>query len=114
MPLNQFAFIVGRNIQDNILLSRELHNYHKGEALARWVAKVDLKKAYDSVHWETIEFNLRRIGVSDKIVNWIMVCVNLPSFYVMINGAPYSYFRGKRRISCSLIFLFLLWNCFRI
>lgn len=50
ISLNQSAFIVGRRIQDNILLAHELlHNYHREEGRQRLVVKVDLRKAYDFV-----------------------------------------------------------------
>lgn len=61
---NQSAFITGKHIQYNILLSHELfHNYHWGDGLPRWVAMVDLRKACDSMRWEAVEFALYRIGV---------------------------------------------------
>lgn len=99
VSLNQSAFVLGRHIQNNILLSQEiLHNYHRDEGLPRWAAKVDLRKAYDSVRWEVVEFVLKWIGVPSKFVSWIMTCVSTASYSIMLNGAPYGYFCGKRGI----------------
>lgn len=66
---NQSAFISGRHIQDNILMSHKiLHGYHKNEGKPRGAVKVDMRKAYDTVRWEAIEFTLRRIGLPNKFM----------------------------------------------
>ncbi|GJT02020.1 hypothetical protein Tco_0823189 [Tanacetum coccineum] len=47
---NQSAFIPGRSIADNILLTQELmHNYHLDRGPPRCAFKVDIQKAYDTV-----------------------------------------------------------------
>ncbi|GJT22461.1 hypothetical protein Tco_0892398 [Tanacetum coccineum] len=52
VSLNQSAFVLGRRISDNILLSQELmHNYHLDRGPARCAFKVDIQKAYDTVDW---------------------------------------------------------------
>lgn len=71
-----------------------LHNYHRGEGPPGWVAKVDLKKLYDLIRWEVV----RRMGVPEKFVKWVMLCVMTPIYSVMVNRAPYDHFRGKREI----------------
>ncbi|GKB00420.1 polypyrimidine tract-binding protein homolog 2 isoform X1, partial [Tanacetum coccineum] len=49
---NQSAFVPGRSIADNILLTHELmHNYHLDRGVARCAFKVDIQKAYDTVDW---------------------------------------------------------------
>ncbi|GJY18586.1 polypyrimidine tract-binding protein homolog 2 isoform X1 [Tanacetum coccineum] len=49
---NQSAFIPGRRISDNILLTHEImKNYHLSRGLPRCAFKVDIKKAYDTVDW---------------------------------------------------------------
>lgn len=60
---NLSAFISRRYIQDNILLSHEiLHGYHNNKGPKRCTVKVDLRKAYDTVRWEEIDFVLNKIG----------------------------------------------------
>ncbi|GJU60592.1 sugar transport protein 13 [Tanacetum coccineum] len=47
---NQSAFVPGRSISDNILLTHELmHNYHLDRGEPRCAFKVDIQKAYDTV-----------------------------------------------------------------
>nr|GEY81380.1 hypothetical protein [Tanacetum cinerariifolium] len=49
---NQSAFVPGRRISDNILLTQELmHNYHQDHGQPRCAFKVDIQKAYDTVDW---------------------------------------------------------------
>ncbi|GJV95421.1 hypothetical protein Tco_1546998, partial [Tanacetum coccineum] len=49
---NQSAFVLGRSITDNILLTQELmNNYHLDRGLPRCAFKVDIQKAYDTVDW---------------------------------------------------------------
>ncbi|GJW77890.1 hypothetical protein Tco_0139572 [Tanacetum coccineum] len=52
VSLNQSAFVPGRRISDNILLTQELmHNYHLDRGPPRCAFKVDIQKAYDTVDW---------------------------------------------------------------
>ncbi|GKB31830.1 sodium/hydrogen exchanger 6 [Tanacetum coccineum] len=47
---NQYAFVPGRHILDNILITQELmHNYHQNRGPPRCAFKVDIQKAYDTV-----------------------------------------------------------------
>ncbi|GJX13355.1 hypothetical protein Tco_0205113, partial [Tanacetum coccineum] len=49
---NQSAFVPGRSIADNVLLTQELmHNYHLDRGTPRCAFKVDIQKAYDTVDW---------------------------------------------------------------
>ena len=50
VDLKQAAFIPGRKISDNILLTQEImHNYHLHRGPPRCAFKVDIQKAYDTV-----------------------------------------------------------------
>nr|GEV58790.1 hypothetical protein [Tanacetum cinerariifolium] len=47
---NQSAFVLGRLITDNILITQELmHHYHRNRGPPRCAFKVDIQKAYDTV-----------------------------------------------------------------
>ncbi|GKA61099.1 hypothetical protein Tco_0760506 [Tanacetum coccineum] len=73
---NQSAFIPGRNILDNILLTQELmHNYHLDRGTPRCAFKVDIQKAYDTVDWEFLREVLIGFGFHTRMVSWIMECV---------------------------------------
>ncbi|MFS7946370.1 putative RNA-directed DNA polymerase [Helianthus anomalus] len=95
--INQSAFIPGRKISDNILLTQELmHNYHLNRGPPRCAFKIDIQKAYDTVSWQFLESILHTFGFHHKMVNWIMTCVTTVSYSLSINGELHGYFAGKR------------------
>ena len=93
----QTAFISGRRISDNILLSQELmKGYHKSTGPARCAMKVDLMKAYDSVRWDFVDAMLIKMGFPRTVIDWIMVCVTSCQFSINVNGELAGYFQGGR------------------
>ncbi|CAH1443919.1 unnamed protein product [Lactuca virosa] len=102
---NQSAFIPGRTILDNILLSQELvRGYHIDRGFARCAMKINIQKAYDTVNWMFLQFILKEFGFHDSMIVWIMSCVTTSSFMVNINGSFHGFFKGKRglRQGCPL------------
>ncbi|GKE88177.1 reverse transcriptase domain-containing protein [Tanacetum coccineum] len=94
---NQSAFVLGRIISKNILLTQELrHNYHLDRGPPRCAFKVDIQKAYDTVDWVFLKDVLIGFGFHDRMIGWIMKCVSSTSFYLSINGVLHGYFKGKR------------------
>nr|GEZ39445.1 hypothetical protein [Tanacetum cinerariifolium] len=99
VSLNQFAFVSGRRIFDNILLIQELmHNYHLDRGVPRCAFKVDIQKAYDTVDWNFLRSVLGSFGFHTRIIGWIMECVTSTSFSISINGCLHGYFKGKRSL----------------
>jgi len=66
----QSAFVPGRSIHDNILLTHEiLYKFKKCQTKTAWVAmKLDMEKAYDWLEWDFIEHCLHELGFHSK---WI-------------------------------------------
>ncbi|GJX00618.1 putative RNA-directed DNA polymerase [Tanacetum coccineum] len=94
---NQSAFVPGRSIADNVLLTQELmHNYHLDRGVPRCAFKVDIQKAYDTVDWDFLKQVLLCFGFHVKMVDWIMECVSTTSFSISINGSLHGYFKGRR------------------
>ncbi|KAJ0453055.1 putative RNA-directed DNA polymerase [Helianthus annuus] len=97
VSINQSAFVPGRKISDNILLTQELmHNYHTNRGPSRCALKIDIQKAYDTVNWSFLETVLTRFGFHRKMVKWIMTCVSTVSYSLCINGNIHGFFYGKR------------------
>ncbi|GJV54642.1 sugar transport protein 13 [Tanacetum coccineum] len=93
----QSAFIPGRSITDNILLTQELmYNYHLERGTPRCAFKVDIQKAYDIVDWDFLRIILLGFGFHQKMVSWIMECVTSTSYSICVNGSLHGYFKGKR------------------
>lgn len=60
---NQSAFIHGRRIVDNILLAHDVvKDYHKPTGKLRCAIKIDLKKTFDSFHWDFFLNTLSAMG----------------------------------------------------
>lgn len=94
---NQAAFVQGRSITTNILICQDLvRNYHRRGGPPRCMMKIDLRKAYDTVHWGFLESVLKGLNFPSCLVQWIMVCLGSAKFSVILNGLPYGYFPGKR------------------
>ncbi|GKE36304.1 putative RNA-directed DNA polymerase, eukaryota, reverse transcriptase zinc-binding domain protein, partial [Tanacetum coccineum] len=94
---NQYAFVPGRRITDNILLSQELmHNYHLDRGPPRCAFKLDIQKAYDTVDWGFLREILIGFGFHSRMIGWIMECVSSTSFSISINGTLHGYFKGER------------------
>ncbi|GJW33276.1 hypothetical protein Tco_0053308 [Tanacetum coccineum] len=94
---NQSAFVSGRSIADNILLTQELmHNYHLDRGSSRCAFKVDIQKSYDTVDWGFLKEVLVGFGFHARMIGWIMECVTTTSFSISISGSLHGFFKGKR------------------
>lgn len=105
VSLNQSAFVKDRILMENVLLASELvKNYHKDSVTARCAVKIDISKAFDSVQWPFLLSVLEAMGLPEKFILWIKKCIELASFSIQINGELAGYFNSKRglRQGCSL------------
>ena len=94
---SQSAFVKGRSIADNILITQELMvNYHRDKGPPRCALKVDLKKAYDTISWSCILGILRAMGTPVYLLDCIKACITTPSFSVSVNGELAGFFASKR------------------
>ncbi|GKE07786.1 RNA-directed DNA polymerase, eukaryota, reverse transcriptase zinc-binding domain protein [Tanacetum coccineum] len=60
---NQSAFVPGRHIQDNILITQELlRGYNRKNRPKRCAMKIDIQKAYDTVNWDFLNETLEVHG----------------------------------------------------
>ncbi|GJT71235.1 RNA-directed DNA polymerase, eukaryota, reverse transcriptase zinc-binding domain protein [Tanacetum coccineum] len=99
VQINQSAFIPGRVIQDNIMLSQEiLRGYGRKTRPKRCAMKIDLQKAYDTISWNFLEAILKNFSFHHIMVRWIMKCVQTAGFSICINGERHGYFKGGRGI----------------
>ena len=95
----QTAFVQGRNIADNILLTQELmKNYHLDSGLPRCALKIDLKKAYDSISWDCILDILSAMGTPATLFRCIKACITTPMFSISVNGELTGFFASKRGV----------------
>ncbi|GJT06737.1 hypothetical protein Tco_0841199 [Tanacetum coccineum] len=108
VSINQSAFVSGRRISDNILLTPEfMRTYHCKRGPPRCAFKVDIQKAYDMVNWGFLRSILAGFGFHPTMVECIMVCVSTTSYSVCINGDMYGWFnecKSQRNFS-TIIFV---------
>ncbi|KAL0285317.1 UNVERIFIED_CONTAM: hypothetical protein Sradi_7176800 [Sesamum radiatum] len=84
---SQNAFVPGRSIADNILLAQELlAGYNQVKLPNRCTIKVDIQKAYDSVHWDFILESLNIFNFPTRFISWVEQCMTTASFSVALNG----------------------------
>ena len=94
---SQFAFVHGRSIADNVLITQDLmHNYHRNNGRPRCALKIDIKKAYDTIGWSCVIDILSRLGTPANILKCIKACITTPSFSVAVNGELAGFFASKR------------------
>ncbi|XP_074293053.1 uncharacterized protein LOC141619954 [Silene latifolia] len=92
----QAAFIKGRNIHGNIMMSQSLvKGYGRKYLTPRCLVKVDIRKAFDSLQWDFIQQMLHALKFPDIFVKWIMGCITSSWFSIKINGSVHGFFKGK-------------------
>lgn len=86
---NQSAFVLGRLITDNILLSSEVfHCLHHNHAKRRgyMTLKLDMSKAYDRMEWDYIACVMIKIGFPAVWTDHVMKCVTTVRYSFLVNG----------------------------
>lgn len=97
----QGAFVLGRLITDNVIISHELVHALRtnGPAAAEYMAiKTDMSKAYDRVEWCFLEKLMVKLGFNSKWVSWIMRCVTSVTYSVLVNERAHGFIKPERGI----------------
>ncbi|PKU86740.1 Putative ribonuclease H protein [Dendrobium catenatum] len=102
---NQAGFVKSRVSTDNILLASDLLSYAgKKRGCNFFCAKLDIKKAFDSVCREFLLERMLQKGFPSLFVNWIKACIMNVNFSILINGSLEGYFSSSAglRQGCPL------------
>ncbi|XP_020258895.1 uncharacterized protein LOC109835329 [Asparagus officinalis] len=88
------AFVKGRQISSDILLTHELvKNYNTKHISPRVMLNIDIKKAFDIISWKFLKEMLIGLGFLDAIIKWIMACITSPKYSIALNGSLHGYFK---------------------
>ena len=109
----QLAFLKGRSIHDNTVLTHEIFHSmkHKQGRKGLMAVKLDIEKAFDSMEWGFLLEIIKLLGFSSIWINWIYQCISTSSFSILPDGSPFGFFQpshGLRQGDPLSPFLFIL------
>lgn len=86
---NQSAFIPGRVISGNVLITHEVLHYLKISGATKhctMVVKTDINKAYVRLEWSFIREVLERLGFHPTWINWMLQCISTVTYSFLLNN----------------------------
>jgi hypothetical protein len=100
----------GRQIHEAIGVAQEVMHFIKTEKLKGAMFNIDLSKAYDTISWLYIRLLLTHLSFEVPFIKWVMSCITIVSFAVLINEIASPFFQVERGIreGCLLSPLFFM------
>jgi len=84
---SQSAFIQQRELSYNIMICQDvMRGYHRKHLSPRRMMKVDLHKAFDSIHWDFLRELLTALKFPKIFFTWVLSCMTNMQFIINLNG----------------------------
>jgi mannosylglycoprotein endo-beta-mannosidase len=92
----QSTFIKGRSIQDNFqYVQGAVNHFHKTKTPMLFL-KLDITKAFDSVHWEYLLDVMEKVGFGQRWRDIISILWGCTTSRILLNGIPGQPIRHRR------------------
>jgi mannosylglycoprotein endo-beta-mannosidase len=92
----QSAFIRPRSIEDNFLFTQNfVKDLHRKKQPGLFL-KLDIDKAFDTVHWDYLLEVLQQLGFGTRWCGWVPNLLAASSSVVLLNGSRGKWFRHHR------------------
>lgn len=92
---DQTGFLSGRRISKNIVYAADILRCCHLRKAPTLVFKIDFKKAFDSVNWESLLTILRARGFDDRWCSWMERILSTGHTAVLLNGVPGDWIRCR-------------------
>ncbi|WOK98698.1 hypothetical protein Cni_G07410 [Canna indica] len=79
------------------MAANEIIHHCKRYGMKAFLIKLDLSKAFDSIHWDFLYELLYKRGFPERWVRWIKMILHSSEFAVLLNGTPDLYASSLRK-----------------
>ena len=101
---DQTCGVKGRNINDNLLILRDVIDYVNYSNKHAAILGLDQEKAFDRIEWKYMYSIMEKMGIPDIFIHWIKILYQKPMSAIIVNNfitEPFCVSRGIRQ-GCPL------------
>ena len=92
----QSVFISDRVIMGDCVACPRSTTFYGKQKWGKETYGLDMERAYNQMWWDYLREVMMKFGFAKKVVELIMGCIRQPSFGVLVNRTPVSWFQSTR------------------